>query len=212
MGRILALQGGMAVGKTTVARFLAEQGVPVFPEDISRPAARCRALGLDKRTREGYSKTQRLFIANEIERWQAAAQQLEAIDRCAELGLELAVLDLGPQEIEFYTLHYPASIGQDWPVAEDLAPELAALRRCRVDRTLFLDASPAVLKARCRADATRDRGFFAHSTRCLLPAKRAWFAAREDVDFLATDGLPAAEVCRRALDWVRRCGGAPAPR
>ena len=53
MGRILALQGGMAVGKTTVARFLAEQGVPVFPEDISRPAARCRALGLDKRTREG---------------------------------------------------------------------------------------------------------------------------------------------------------------
>ena len=103
MGRILALQGGMAVGKTTVARFLAEQGVPVFPEDISRPAARCRA------------------------------------------------------------------------------------------------------------DATRDRGFFAHSTRCLLPAKRAWFAAREDVDFLATDGLPAAEVCRRALDWVRRCG-APAPR
>lgn len=85
MGRILALQGGMAVGKTTVARFLAEQGVPVFPEDISRPAARCRALGLDKRT-------------------------------------------------------------------------------------------------------------------------------REDVDFLATDSLPAAEVCRRALDWVRRCGGAPAPR
>lgn len=200
MGRILALQGGMAVGKTTVARFLAEQGVPVFPEDISRPAARCRALGLDKRTREGYSETQRLFIANEIERWQAAARH------------PLAVLDLGPQEIEFYTLHYPASIGQDWTVAEDLAPELAALRRCRVDRTLFLDASPAVLEARCRADATRDRGFFAHSTRCLLPAKRAWFAAREDVDFLATDGLPAAEVCRRALDWVRRCGGAPAPR
>ena len=158
MGRILALQGGMAVGKTTVARFLAEQGVPVFPEDISRPAARCRALGLDKRTREGYSETQRLFIANEIERWQAAARH------------PLAVLDLGPQEIEFYTLHYPASIGQDWPVAEDLAPELAALRRCRVDRTLFLDASPAVLEARCRADATRDRGFFAHSTRCLLPA------------------------------------------
>lgn len=199
MGRILALQGGMAVGKTTAARYLAARGVPVFLEDISAPAAQCRLLGLDKRSRKGYIEIQRLFIAHEIARWQAASRY------------PVAVLDLGPEEIEFYTLHYPASIGQDWPVAEDLAPELAALRRCRVDRTLFLDASPAVLEARCRADATRDRGFFAHSTRCLLPAKRAWFAAREDVDFLATDGLPAAEVCRRALDWVRRCG-APAPR
>ena len=128
MGRILSLQGGMAVGKTTAARYLAKRGVPVFLEDISAPAAQCRLLGLDKRSRKGYIETQRLFIANEIAGWQAASRH------------PVAVLDLGPEEIEFYTLHYPATIGQDWPVAEDLAPELAALRRCRVDRTLFRHA------------------------------------------------------------------------
>ena len=192
MGRILSLQGGMAVGKTTAARYLAAQGIPVFLEDISRPAAQCRALGLDKRSRAGYIETQRRFIENEIARWQAARRH------------PLAVLDLGPAEIEFYTLHYPATIGQDWPAADDLAPELAALRRCRVDRTLFLDASPAVLEARCRADAVRERGFFAHSTRYLLPAKRAWFAAQPDVDFLDTNALTADEVCRAAYRWALR--------
>lgn len=190
MGRVLSLQGGMAVGKTTAARYLAAQGVPVLLEDISRPAAQCRALGLDKTSRRGYIETQRLFIANEIARWQAARQ------------LPFAVLDLGPGEIEFYTLHYPATIGKDWPVARDLAPELAALRRCRVDRTLFLDASPAVLEARCRADTTRGRGFFAHSTRYLLPAKRAWYAGRPDVDFLDTDGLTAEETGIAVFRWV----------
>lgn len=196
MGRILSLQGGMAVGKTTAARYLAKRGVPVFLEDISAPAAQCRLLGLDKRSRKGYIETQRLFIANEIARWQAASRH------------PVAVLDLGPEEIEFYTLHYPATIGQDWPVAEDLAPELAALRRCRVDRTLFLDADPATLEARCRADTDRDRGFFAHSTRYLLPAKRAWFAARDNVDFLRTDDLAAEEVCRLVCRWAAQQGAA----
>ena len=56
MGRILALQGGMAVGKTTVARFLAEQGVPVFPEDISRPAPAAAPWGWTNAPGRGYSE------------------------------------------------------------------------------------------------------------------------------------------------------------
>lgn len=190
MGRVLSLQGGMAAGKTTVARYLAARGIPVLLEDISRPAAQCRALGLDKHTRSGYVQTQRLFIQNEILRWNQAQQY------------PCAVMDLGAEEIEFYTLHYPATIGQDWPVEQDLADALAALRRCRADRTLFLDASPATLLARCQGDTSRDRGFFRHSTRHLLPAKRAWFSGRPDVTFLCTDGLSAGEVCRLAHRWV----------
>lgn len=190
MGRVLSLQGGMAAGKTTVARYLADRGIPVLLEDISRPVAQCRALGLDKHTRSGYVQTQRLFIRNEILRWNRAQQY------------PCAVMDLGAEEIEFYTLCYPATIGQDWPVEQDLADALAALRRCRADRTLFLDASPATLLARCQGDTSRDRGFFRHSTRYLLPAKRAWFSGRPDVTFLCTDGLPAEAVCRLAHRWV----------
>ena len=195
MALVLALQGGMAVGKTTAARWLAahEPRVTVLLEDTAAPAAEVRRRGLDKRTFADYTEIQRIFIRHEIARWQAVQAQ------------PCVVTDLGAEEIEFYTLHYPASIGQAWPVAQALAPELAALRRCRAARTLFLDASPAVLYARKQGDATRDRGFFAHSTAALLPAKRAWFAARPDVDFLPTDALTQEELCHAVHAWVRRC-------
>lgn len=192
MGLIFSVQGGMAVGKTTALRFLAdaEPQIHVLFEDISRPAAEVRRRGLDKHKFEDYVEIQRLFIQNEIERYRLAVQA------------PVAVTDLGAQEIEFYTLYYPRSIGQDWPVETALAPELAALRRCAAHRTLYLDASPAVLTARKEGDTTRDRGFFAHTLTHLLPAKRAFFAAKPTTDFLDTDSLTAAQTGAAVRDWV----------
>ena len=48
MALVLALQGGMAVGKTTAARWLAahEPRVTVLPEDAAAPAAEVRRCGL----------------------------------------------------------------------------------------------------------------------------------------------------------------------
>ena len=107
MALVLALQGGMAVGKTTAARWLAahEPRVTVLLEDAAAPAAEVRRRGLDKRTFADYTEIQRIFICHEIARWQAVQAQ------------PCVVTDLGAAEIEFYTLHYPASIGQAWPVA-----------------------------------------------------------------------------------------------
>lgn len=202
MALVLSLQGGMAVGKTTAARWLAahEPRVQVLEEDISVPVAEVRRLGLDKHRWEDYLAIQRLFIQNEIDRWQAAQ------------SFACVVTDLGAAETEFYTLHYPASIGQDWPVAQALAPELAALRRCRAQHTLFLDASPAVLRARKEADTTRDRGFFDHSLTRLLPVKRAWFTEQPGTEFLSTDTLTPAQLCRAVHTWVLRCMAAPQPK
>lgn len=44
---VLALQGGMAVGKTTAARYVAahDPAVAVFFEDNSRPSPICRGAG-----------------------------------------------------------------------------------------------------------------------------------------------------------------------
>lgn len=195
MALILALQGGMAAGKTTAARWLAahEPRVRVLEEDTAVPAAEVRRRGLDKHRFADYLEIQRLFIRQEIARWEAVRH------------LPCVVTDLGAGEIEFYTLHYPASIGQDWPVAEALAPELAALRRCRADRTLFLEASPAVLRARKEGDTTRDRGFFEHTVTHLLPAKRDWFAALPGTEFLPTDTLTAEQLCEAVHCWVLRC-------
>lgn len=147
---VLALQGGMAVGKTTAARYVAahDPAVAVFFEDNSPALSNLQGRGLDKHRFADYCEIQRAFIQQEIDRYDRAA------------ACPCALIDLGPQEIEFYTLFYPASIGKDWPVRQALAAELAALRRCRIDRTLFLQASVSVLQQRKEGDTTRDRGFF----------------------------------------------------
>ena len=192
---ILALQGGMAVGKTTAARYVAAHApdVTVFLEDNAPALAALRGRGLDKHRFADYCEIQRAFIRQELDRYVRAA------------ACPCALIDLGPQEIEFYTLHYPASIEQDWPVEQALAPELAALRQCRIDRTLFLQASVPVLRRRKTADTTRDRGFFEHTVQHLLPAKERWFAAQPRVDFLQTDDLTQMQTAAAVLAWVQQC-------
>lgn len=192
---VLALQGGMAVGKTTAARYVAAHapGVTVFFEDNAPALAALRGRGLDKQRFADYCEIQRAFIQQELGRYARAA------------ACPCALVDLGPQEIEFYTLHYPASIGQDWPVEQVLAPELAALRVCRIDRTLFLQASAPVLRQRKEADTSRDRGFFEHTVRHLLPAKKQWFAAQPRVDFLQTDVLTQPRTAAAVFAWVQQC-------
>lgn len=191
---VLALQGGMAVGKTTAARYVTahDPAVAVFLEDNSPALSNLQGRGLDKHRFADYCEIQRAFIQQEIDRYDRAA------------ACPCALIDLGPQEIEFYTLFYPASIGKDWPVRQALAAELAALRRCRIDRTLFLQASVSVLQQRKEGDTTRDRGFFDHTVQHRLPAKERWFAAQSRVDFLPTDNLTQAETAAAVLTWVQR--------
>ena len=178
---VLALQGGMAVGKTTAARYVAahDPAVAVFFEDNSPALSNLQGRGLDKHRFADYCEIQRAFIQQEIDRYDRAA------------ACPCALIDLGPQEIEFYT-------------RQALAAELAALRRCRIDRTLFLQASVSVLQQRKEGDTTRDRGFFDHTVQHLLPAKERWFAAQSRVDFLPTDNLTQAETAAAVLTWVQR--------
>lgn len=191
---ILALQGGMAVGKTTAAAYLAHHApdIPVLYEDNAAVAAEVRRRGLVKTHYPDYLEIQRLWLEAAVRRWEAAR------------AFPNAVLDYGPEEILFYTLHYPASIGRDWDVAGPLAPELAAAERCLPDRILFLDASDETLRRRKAGDAGRDRGFFDHFLTGLLPAKRAWFGRMDRVDWLDTDSLTPEQAGAAVLAWVRR--------
>ncbi len=194
MGLILSIQGGMAVGKTTAIQWLAEHEplLDCFFEDVQAPLQEVKRRALDKTNYCDYLKIQRIFIAHEVERWKIIRQS------------PCAVVDLGAGEIEFYTLHYPRSIGKDWPIASALAPELALLRQCKAQRTLFLQASPDVLRARKEADASRERGFFPHSTNILLPMKQQWFHAQPNTDFINTDNLSKEQLCKQVHDWVKQ--------
>ena len=53
-------------------------------------------------------------------------------------------MDFGAEEIEFYTLNYPKTNGQDWEIENALQKELELVRRCMPTRILFLDASDEV--------------------------------------------------------------------
>lgn len=189
---VLALQGGMAAGKTTAANWVAKhtQQVHVSLEDNSYALNALQGKKLNKQTLEGYCEIQRIFIEQEIQRYHKALEYPNAL------------LDLGAQEIEFYTLLYPKTIGKNWPIEQLLAQELAQLRKCCAQRTLFLQASVAALQAHKNADSQRDRGFFAHSTAHLLPLKEAWFKTQPNVTFLPTDGFTIPQLGQCTLDWV----------
>ena len=152
---ILSLQGCMAVGKTTAARYLEQhcQQVQVCFEDNAAVLAEIKQRGLNKNSYADYLEIQRLFLRNELRRGQKAKKYPHA------------VMDFGAEEIEFYTLNYPKSRGLEWKIEairQALAPELAAVQACMPEHILFLDASEAVLRARKAGDTTRSREFFAY--------------------------------------------------
>lgn len=194
---ILSLQGCMAAGKTTAVRYLQEHApyVHISYEDNSDVIARIRAEGLDKNKYEDYLQIQRLWLNKEILRWEKARQY------------PCTVMDFGAEEIEFYTLNYPRTIGADWEVRQALKPELDALRPCMPDRILFFNASEEVLRRNKQNDPERSRNFFEHYVQHFLPLKKAWFLGRPDVDVLEVDTLTPEEVGREVKAWVDRWSG-----
>ena len=194
---ILSLQGCMAVGKTTAARYLAQHcpQVHVCFEDNAAVIAEVKQRGLDKNSYADYLEIQRLFLQNELRRGQEAQKYPHA------------VMDFGAEEIEFYTLNYPKSRGLDWDVEairQALAPEFAAVQACMPEHILFLDASEAALRARKAGDTTRDRGFFEHYLTHLLPLKREWFRKKQNVAFLSTDSLTAQQAGEKVKQWCEQ--------
>lgn len=168
---ILSLQGCMAVGKTTAVRYLQVHAsyLHVSWEEHQGVIQEARRRQLDKNVYEDYLEIQRLWLKNEVERHEEA------------LAYPNTVMDFGAEEIEFYTLNYPKSIGARWDVEEPLAAELAEVRACLPDRVLFLDASDEVLRAHKAGDATRSRNFFEQHLQTLppssapgLPSTRTW--------------------------------------
>ena len=184
----------MAVGKTSAARYACAHAPGLFlsPEDNAAVIDEIRRRGLQKTDYADYLEIQRLFLQNEVRRCALARTH------------PVSLMDFGAEEIEFYTLHYPKSIGMDWDVERPLAEELAAVRACMPSRILFLDASEATLRRRRDGDATRSREFFEHHLTCLMPLKRAWFLGRADVDRLDTDDMTPDEVGNAVLRWVKQ--------
>lgn len=192
---ILSLQGCMAVGKTTAVNYLKQNApyINISYEVNDDVIAEVNRRNLDKNVYEDYLEIQKLWLKKEVERWEKAQQY-----KCT-------IMDFGAEEIEFYTLNYPKSIGLDWKIEDALITELTALRKCMPERILFMDASDDVLRKHKENDSTRSRNFFEHYMTHMLPLKRAWFLNQENVDVLMVDELTTEEVGQKVKAWVDGC-------
>ena len=128
---ILSLQGSMAVGKTTAVRYL-QENVPyvnISYEINTDIIDEVKRRQLDKNKYEDYLEIQKLWLNKEVVRYNKAKD------------FNCSIMDFGAEEIEFYTLNYPKTIGQEWEIENALHEELDQVRKCMPTRILFLDAS-----------------------------------------------------------------------
>ena len=192
---ILSLQGCMAVGKTTAVRYLQENApyVNISYEINTDVVEEVKGRKLDKNVYADYLEIQKSWLNKEVVRYNKAKD------------FKCSIMDFGAEEIEFYTLNYPKTIGKDWDVENALKKELEEVRKCMPTRILFLDASNEVLLKHKENDTTRSRNFFDHHIKYLLPLKRSWFIGKENVDVLNVDSLTAKEVGEKVKEWVDYC-------
>ena len=192
---ILSLQGCMAVGKTTAVRYLQTHApyINISYETNSDIIEEVKHRSLDKNKYEDYLEIQKLWLNNEVVRYKKAIEY------------SCSIMDFGAEEIEFYTLNYPKSIGVDWEVENPLKKELGEVRKCLPDRILFLDASDEVLRKHKQNDFSRSRNFFEYYLTNMMPLKRKWFVDKENVDILRVDDLSIDEVGIKVKEWCDKC-------
>ncbi len=185
----------MAAGKTSALQYLQKNApyINISYEANGDIIEEVRRRNLDKNKFEDYIEIQKLWLQNEVVRWEKARRY------------PCSVMDFGAEEIEFYTLNYPRTIGADWDVENALKTELDAVRQCMPTRILFLDASEETLRQHKRNDLTRSREFFEHHLQYLMPLKKQWFYGRENVDVLMVDGLNREEAGIKVKEWCDNC-------
>lgn len=182
----------MAVGKTTAVNYIKDNAsyINVNFESNNNIIEEIKNRNLNKNKFEDYIEIQKLWINNEITRWEKSQK------------FECSLMDFGAEEIEFYTLNYPKSMGYDWNVYDNLKTELQDLHKCLPSRILFLDASENVLRNHKENDTTRDRSFFEYYITHLLPLKKQWFNDKNNIDYLNVDNLNSEEVSIKVKKWA----------
>lgn len=186
----------MAAGKTTAVRYAAER-LPLLHASYEDPIpawTEITARGLRQDTLPDFIEIQRVFIRMELQR------------HAENSAYPYVLQDLGPEEIEFFSLLFPNAMGFDWNIKDLLAPELSSLQGVMPDRILYLDAGAETLEQNVRSDAARRHGHFDRYVRKLLPLKMDWMrkAHGDRLDVLSVDGLSAEQVGEAVVAWAMR--------
>ncbi|MFB5089464.1 AAA family ATPase [Psychrobacillus sp. PGGUH221] len=191
MKRILSIQGGMAGGKTTLTKKLEEQidGLYFTYENPYPIVEKRENKNLDIYTKDGFVENQRLFIESEINRFN-------------NLPDGKVIFDRGPEDIEFYTLHFPIANGFNWDIEQLLKDELQELRRCRSDIIIYLDASEETLYKRKHSDLGKRRNAFQKNIK-LYKFEKDWFM-QFNTKFLDVNNKTSEQVVEWTLEFLKK--------
>ncbi|PEY32998.1 ATP-binding protein [Bacillus cereus] len=188
MTYIISLQGPMASGKTTLARGLEQKGFQIVYENPYEIVEKRKKLNLDIYTKEGFITNQKMFIEAKIKEFQNARGSTVIFDR-------------GPEDIEFYTIHFPKLIGMNWDIENELNEELYQLRKCRSDAIFYLDVSKKILQERKEDDKARRRSTFEEQLE-LVEVERQWYK-QFSVTYVNTDQVTVEETEVYFMKWVK---------
>ncbi|MDM5189304.1 AAA family ATPase [Bacillus sp. DX4.1] len=187
MKYVISLQGPMASGKTTLAKRLEQQGMKIIYENPYPIVEKSRSLKLDICTKEGFITNQNFFIEAKIKEYQSVQG-------------DIIIFDRGPEDIEFYTIHYPKIIGVDWEIEKELREELQQLRECRSNAIFYLTVSKEVLQQRKEKDITRRRSTFEEQLE-LVEAEQRWYK-QFPVTYVDVDKKKIEEVEMYFMKWM----------
>jgi len=174
--KAFSIQDCMSVGKKTAIHYVENHMSDVFAsyEWDDEIMQKLRKHNYDKTTFEGYVETQRLWIEKEILRFKKAKAE----------GKSCVVIDFGAEDLEFYTINWPKTIGMNWDIEEEMKDELEKFRECLPEIILFLEASHLKLIANKKSDVNRTRNYFDTYYKQIMPLKEAWFRSKDNVDYL----------------------------
>ncbi|HDR7793528.1 TPA: AAA family ATPase [Bacillus luti] len=188
---VISLQGPMASGKTTLAKSLEQHGLSVIYENPYQIVEKRKELNLDMNSKEGFIANQKMFIEAKIKEFQNVKGSVVIFDR-------------GPEDIEFYTIFYPTTIGKEWDIETELRDELYKLRECRSDAIFYLDSSESNLYNRKNNDRTRNRSTFEEQFK-LVETEKDWYK-QFPVTYVDTNRLSADALEVYFMKWLKERG------
>ncbi|HDR4697696.1 AAA family ATPase [Bacillus cereus] len=188
---VISLQGPMASGKTTLAKRLEKRGFRVIYENPYPIVEKRKKLNLDMNSKVGFIMNQKMFMEAKIKEFQNVKDSVVIFDR-------------GPEDIEFFTLFYPTSIGEEWDIETELKDELYKLRECRSDVIFYLDVTKKNVYDRKNNDRTRNRSTFEEQFK-LAETEKDWYK-QFPVTYVDTNRLTVDDLEVYFMDWLKERG------
>ena len=187
MGKIIALEGSRAVGKTTLIENLRIRS----PDLLILDGYKYESKKLNLLKENEFLKNQKIYIKQKIEQY-----------RQLKNTAQTALVVRGVENIEFFTLHHPRVYGFNWDVEKYLRDELNELRNYQSDWILYLDASKETIMKRKNDDVRKRKDMDFWVNNWVIEMKQ-WFSQYFYTCFVNTDTLSKEEVALECLNRIK---------